>query len=103
MAIVKPAASANYSSANGLNVLRIDIFESVAMPAGAAIDIAYAGFFADADKAMDNYKKAVDLYKLDKANFRVNLDGLLVNGTKYTNSTGPVAKFGGSEYEKIIV
>jgi hypothetical protein len=83
--------------------LRLDIFDAIALEKGAAIDIAYAGFFADADKAMDNYKKAVDLYGLDKANFRVNLDGLLVNGTKYTNSTGPVAKFGGSEYEKFTV
>ena len=89
---------ASYDTSKDLTQLRLDIFDGYEMSKGATIDIAYMGFFDDANHAMANYELAFKKYNFDKANWVITLDAFYVNGinsTKYTNGTGPVSKGAG--------
>ena len=90
-----------FDTSKDLTQFRLDIFDDAVISKGAAIDIAYMGFFNDANHAMENYKLAIEKYNFDKANWVVNLDAFVVDGTTYnnkadnTNGLGPVKKLGG--------
>ena len=95
------AGEISYDRSIALNQLRLDIFDGYEMSKGATIDIAYMGFFDDANHAMANYELAIEKYNFDKANWVVNVDAFVVDGTEYNNQPananglGPVKKIGG--------
>ncbi len=76
--------------------MRLDIFDAGKISAGATFDIAYMGFFKDADHAMNNYKLAVDKYAPLETPFHINLDGFLVDDVQF-KGTSAVINAGGTE------